>query len=67
MGRYIYFVEICDYEACWYDSMWEDEYKAKEAFDEYNLLASKFEQIKRFGYREINCKTDKGRMRLIKE
>jgi hypothetical protein len=51
---YIYFVEICDYEACWYTSMWVDEDKAREQFDNYDLDVKQHETTKRFGKRKIN-------------
>jgi len=67
MSNDIYFIEVCDYESCWYDSIWEEQTDAINAFDEYKLNKKGFEQIKRLGHREINCKVNIKNIRLIKE
>jgi len=52
--KWIYFVEICDYEACWYTSVWDDEDVAREHYDNYVLSKVSHEQEKRLGKRKLN-------------
>lgn len=56
---FIHFVEVCDYEACWYDSVWDNCVDATIAFDDYNLMNEQFEQIVRLGRRTLNSTIDK--------
>lgn len=51
---WIYFVEVCDYEACWYVSIWDNSEDGRKQFNDYKLNDGNFEQIKRFGKRKIN-------------
>lgn len=50
----LYFVEICDFEACWYQSVWDNEIDALVSYDKYDLNDSNFEQTKRLGSRSMN-------------
>jgi len=56
----IYFVEVCDYEACWYVSIWDNEEDARDHYNDYKLDDGNFEQVVRLGKRKINTRKFNG-------
>jgi len=52
--RWIYFVEINDYESSWYTSIWDDKETAQKAYNEYELIKNNHEIAKRWGKRLLN-------------
>jgi len=54
----IYYVEVCDYEACWYVSIWDNAEEAEKHFDEYCF--GMHEQYKTLGVRELNTRKISG-------
>jgi len=52
--KYLYYVTVCDYEACWYDSVWDNEVDLIVAYNEYELREDNHEQLKQMGKRPIN-------------
>lgn len=51
---WIYFIEVCDYEACWYVSIWDNIEDGRKHYDDYVLDKGNHEQMVRFGKRKIN-------------
>jgi len=62
--KYLYYLTICDVEACWYDSVWDNEVDLIVAYNEYELCEENLEQLKQMGKRPINSSVGR---ELIKE
>jgi len=53
-NKWIYFVQICDLEACWYIGLWDSFEQAKQYFENYALNIDMFELDKTLGKRRLN-------------
>lgn len=52
--QHLFYVQVCDWEACWYDSVWDNEVDAIVAYNKYELIED--QQTVRHGKRPMNSR-----------